>query len=232
MGDEINREKRMAAEAAVLIVDDGMVVGLGTGSTAEFAIRSLGTRVASGLQIAGIPTSRRTETLARSCGIPLTDTQSVARIDLTIDGADEIKPRTLAIIKGRGGALVREKLVALVSEVVVIIADSTKIVDRLGSQHPVPVEVLPFCWHHPAAKLVELGGVVTLRTISAGSAPFASDNGNYILDVNFGSIDDPERLAASIKAITGVVDHGLFIRIADQALVGTASGVETMTPTY
>jgi ribose 5-phosphate isomerase A len=230
VGHEIDALKRAAAEAAAQFVHAGMVVGLGTGTTAEFAVRALGERVASGLKIAGVPTSRATEMLARSYSIPLTDLQSVPRVDLTIDGADEIDRRSLAVLKGRGGALVREKLVAVASERVLIIADSSKVVDHLGSHHPVPVEVVPFGWQVPAQRLKDLGGSVNLRTISAGSAPFLSDNGNYILDVDFGPIDDPERLAQAIKALTGVVDHGLFIDIAGRALVGAATGVETLVP--
>lgn len=227
--DEIDRQKLAAAKAAAQMVEEGMVVGLGTGSTAEFAISVLGDRVAAGLRIVGVPTSRRSAALARSCNVPLTDLQSSSHVDLTIDGADEIDHRTLAVLKGRGGALVREKLVAIASNCVVAIVDSTKPVERLGSVHPVPVEVLSFGWHVPAAKLSSLGGHPTLRTVSAGAAPFVSDNGNFILDVEFGPIDDPERLAASIKAITGVVDHGLFIGIVDHAIVGTDTGVDHMT---
>ncbi len=227
--DQIDSEKRAAAEAAAQLVHSGMVIGLGTGSTAEFAIRALAERVATGLKIVGVPTSRQSEMLARSGGLPLTDLQSVDRVDLTIDGADEIDPRTLAVLKGRGGALVREKLVASASESLLIIADSTKVVERLGSEHPVPVEVLPFGWRIPAKRLTELGGTVRLRTISPGTSPFVTDNGNLILDVEFAPIDDPERLASSIKAITGVVDHGLFIHLADRALVGTSTGVNLLT---
>lgn len=231
MGDEINREKRAAAEAAAHMVREGMVVGLGTGSTAEFVIRSLGERVASGLRIVGVPTSHRTEALAQTCGIALTDLQSIDRVDLTIDGADEIDRRTVVVLKGRGGALVREKLVASASEYVVIIADSSKMVDRIGSSHPIPVEVLPFGWRVPAVKLADLGGVVTLRAMTGGQTPFTSDNGNYILDVQFGPIEDPQRLAVAIKAITGVVDHGLFIDVVDRVLVGTSLGVTSISPT-
>ncbi len=230
-GDQLDREKRAAAKAAAEMVQAGMVIGLGTGSTAEFAIHALAERVASGLKMIGVPTSRRSETIARSGGVPLTDLQSVDRIDLTIDGADEIDPRSLSVIKGRGGALVREKLVASASDRLIIIADSTKLVERLGSDHSVPVEVIPFGWHVPSKRLTELGGTVTLRTILPGNSPFVTDNGNVILDVDFGPIDDPERLASMIKALTGVVDHGLFINLADQALIGTSAGVDLLTPT-
>jgi len=228
--DRVNRQKRAAAEAAALLVEDGMVVGLGTGSTAEFFIRALGERVAGGLAIVAVPTSRWAESLARSCGIPLTDLQSSGRIDLTVDGADEIERETLATLKGRGGAMVREKLVAVAAQRVVIIADETKLVERLGFSHPVPVEVVPFGWLVPAIELDRLGGQARLRTIEPGTTPFNSDNGNLVLDVAFGPIDRPEELARSIKAITGVVDHGLFIDIADSAIIGTAEGVRTLMP--
>src|SRR6185437_14042902 len=214
VADNIEAEKRAAAEAAARRVHDGMVVGLGTGSTADFAIRLLGERVASGLVIRGVPTSRRSEQLARECGIPLVDLQDVTRIDVTIDGADEIERTTLALVKGQGGALVREKLVAVASESVIIVADASKLVDRLGSRHAVPVEVLSFGWRIPAERIAELGGKATLRRLGTDSSPFVSDNGNYILDVVFEPIESPADLAQSIKALTGVVDHGLFIDIA------------------
>ena len=229
MAEDSDLEKRAAAAAAAQHVLDGMVVGLGTGSTADFVIRLLGERVASGLNITGVPTSRRSTELARACGIPLVDLQSVSRVDLTIDGADEIDQQTLALIKGRGGALVREKLVAVASECVIIVADATKLVEHLGTSHSVPVEVLPFGWRLPAARIRDLGGNVTLRGPS-DSSPFVTDNGNFILDVEFGPIEQPAQLAQSIKALTGVVDHGLFIDIADRAIVGIAGDVREFTP--
>jgi ribose 5-phosphate isomerase A len=220
LAGKIDREKRAAAEAAALRVSDGMVVGLGTGSTADFAIRTLGERVAAGLKITGVPTSRRSEDLARQLGIPLVALQDVERIDLTIDGADEIDSESLALIKGQGGALVREKLVAVASSEVIIVADATKIVDRLGGRHPVPVEVLPYGWRIPLSRISALGGQCTLRT-NADKTPFVTDNSNYILDVDFGLIEAPPRLADALKVLTGVVDHGLFINIADYALVAS-----------
>ena len=226
----IDLEKRAAAEAAAQRVHDGMVVGLGTGSTADFVIRLLGERVAAGLQISGVPTSRRSERLAQECGIPLVDLQEVSHIDLTIDGADEIDRETLALVKGLGGALVREKLVAVASAYVVIVADATKMVDRLGIRHAIPVEVLPFGWRIPAERIAALGGKASLRTIPIDSAPFVSDNGNYILDVKFGPIERPAELAHSIKSLTGVVDHGLFIDIADRAIIGISGGIEEFIP--
>ncbi len=227
---EIERQKRTAAEAAVRLVEDGMIVGLGTGSTAEYAIRLLGERCQQGLDIVGIPTSRWTESLARTHHIPLTDLQSSEHIDITIDGADEVDRESLCLLKGRGGALVREKLVALASDLVVIIADSTKLVDRLGFFHSVPVEVLSFGWRVPASGLVRLGGQIRMRTIDPGNAPFTSDNGNLILDVAFGPIDDPKELARSIKSLSGVVDHGLFIDVVDRVFIGNPSGVESLPP--
>lgn len=230
VADNIEAEKRAAAEAAARRVTDGMVVGLGTGSTADFAIRKLGEFVAAGLRISGVPTSRRSEDLARRLGIPLVTLQDVERIDVTIDGADEIDPESLAVIKGQGGALAREKLVAVASGVVIIVADASKIVERLGTRHPVPVEVLPYGWRVPATRISKLGGKPVLRTDASGS-PFVTDNGNYILDVIFGPIAQPDRLARALKELTGVVDHGLFIDIADCALVATGDDVrEYLSP--
>jgi ribose 5-phosphate isomerase A len=228
----IEAEKQTAAEAAVLHVVDGMVVGLGTGSTADFAIRKLGERVAAGLTIRGVPTSRRSEELARRLGIPLVTLQDVEQIDLTIDGADEIDPESLALIKGQGGALVREKLVAVASKQVIIVADSSKIVERLGGRHPVPVEVLRYGWHVPARRIRSLGGAPILRTDASGM-PFVTDNDNYILDVAFGLIARPEQLSEALKSITGVVDHGLFIGIADRVLVATGDDIrEYLSPDH
>lgn len=230
MADKIEAEKRAAAEAAALRVTDGMVVGLGTGSTADFAIRTLGERVAAGLKITGVPTSRRSEMLARQLGIPLVTLQDVERIDLTIDGADEIDSESLALIKGQGGALLREKLVAVASNAVIIVADATKIVERLGGRHPVPVEVIPYGWRVPMTQISALGGRCCLRTDASGT-PFVTDNSNYILDVDFGLIEAPDRLAGALKALTGVVDHGLFIDIADRALVATDGDIrEYLSP--
>ena len=229
MSDELVRWKREAAEQAVRTVRDGMVIGLGTGSTSELAIQALGERVQSGLQIVGVPTSLRSEELARSLGIPLADIQDVTRIDLTIDGADEIQPGTLAVLKGRGGALLREKLVAIASLREVIISDDTKLVDTIGSRFPVPVEVVPFGWRLPKQQLEALGGSPVLRLAADGQSPYITDNHNYILDVDFGPIADPSGLASRIKAIHGVVDHGLFIEMVDEAIICGSNGIETLT---
>ena len=229
MSDELVRWKREAAEQAVRTVRDGMVIGLGTGSTSELAIQALGERVQAGLQIVGVPTSIRSEELAGSLGIPLADIQDVDRIDLTIDGADEILPGTLTVLKGRGGALLREKLVAIASLREVIIADDTKLVEQIGSRFPVPVEVVPFGWRLPRQQIEALGGKSVLRPAEDGQSPYITDNHNYILDVDFGPIADPAGLASQIKAIHGVVDHGLFIDLISEAIICGSSGIQNLT---
>ncbi|ACZ39192.1 MAG: ribose-5-phosphate isomerase RpiA [Sphaerobacter thermophilus] len=228
-GDEQTRRKRAAAERAASAVQDGAVVGLGTGSTAECVIQALAERVKEGLRIVGVPTSLRSERLARSLGIPLIDLQDATRIDVTIDGADEVAVGTLDVLKGHGGALLREKLVAVASEREVIVVDDTKLVERLGSRFAVPVEVVPFGWRVPAQALEALGGRVALRSVPPEGEPFVTDNGNYILDVDFGPIANPAALANEIKTITGVIEHGLFIGIAHEVIVAGAQGVEVLT---
>ncbi|MDI3339459.1 MAG: ribose-5-phosphate isomerase RpiA [Sphaerobacter sp.] len=226
--DERARRKQAAAEHAAAAVRDGAVVGLGTGTTAEYVITALARRVGEGLRIVGVPTSLRTERLARSLGIPLVGLHEVERVDVTIDGADEVVPARLDVLKGHGGALLREKLVAVASEREVIVVDDSKLVGQLGSRCAVPVEVVPFGWPVPARRLEALGGRITLRPSSAAGGAFVTDNGNYILDVDFGPIDDPARLAAEIKATPGVVDHGLFIGLVHEVIVGGAHGVEVL----
>jgi ribose 5-phosphate isomerase A len=220
--DDATRLARLA-ETASGIVADGMLVGLGSGSTAEATIRALGARVAAGLRITGVPTSARTERLARELGIPLRALDEVDRLDLGIDGADEIDPR-LDVVKGRGGALLYEKLVALACDRYLIVAASEKLVERLGTRMPLPVEVVPVGWKQTAARLAEVGCPSTLRRI-AGGAPFVSDGGHYVLDCATGPVADARELAASIKAVTGVVDHGLFAGFADRAMVVDPDGV-------
>jgi ribose 5-phosphate isomerase A len=216
------------AEAASALVEDGILLGLGSGSTAEATIRALGVRVAAGLRVTGVPTSARTERLARELGIPLRTLDEVEGLDLGIDGADEIDPR-LDIVKGRGGALLYEKLVALACERYLIVAASEKLVERLGTRMPLPVEVVPVGWKQTAARLEEAGCRTTLRRVADG-APFVSDGGHYVLDCATGPIADPLDLAASIKAITGVVDHGIFAGFADRAMMIDPDGtVRTLT---
>jgi ribose 5-phosphate isomerase A len=220
-----NKEKEEAARASVKLVRDGDIVGLGTGSTATYAVRFLGERVQAGLKIRGIPTSVHTQELAASLGIPLTTLDKFQEIDITIDGADEVDTG-LRLIKGGGGALLREKIVASASKKLVIIADSSKQVPVLG-KFPVPVEIIKFAEALVAKKIAALGAKVTVRGAAAGT-PFITDEGNHILDCNFERIPDPPALACALENIPGVVEHGLFIGMASVALIGTGGQVIEM----
>jgi ribose 5-phosphate isomerase A len=220
--------KRAAAEAAVGLVQDGMVVGLGTGSTATFAVEALARRHRQGLHFQGLPTSERTAAEATAEGIPLTSFAAYRSIDLTIDGADEVERGTLNLIKGLGGALLREKIVAAASRRLAIIVDSTKLVDRLGTHVPVPVEVIEFGLEPTRAALEALGATARLRLAPAGE-PFVTDGGNRILDCSFGPIVDPAQLEDSIRRVVGVVESGLFINRADWVFVADAAGVHRLT---
>ena len=217
-------QKRAAAQAAVELVQNGMVVGLGTGSTAAFAIDALAERVRQGLRIVGIPTSERSAAQARAGGIPLTTWEEHRRIALTIDGADEIARGSLDLIKGLGGALLREKIVAAASDRLVIVADGPKLVDRLGGTAPVPVEVVPFGWQTTADRLVRLGAEPVLR-VAADGGPFHTDGGNLILDCRFGLIADAPALERALSGVVGVVETGLFIAMAEMAIVAGDDGV-------
>jgi ribose 5-phosphate isomerase A len=216
------QEKEGAGRAAAQLVRDGDVVGLGTGSTAYFAVIALGERVKAGLKIVGIPTSVGTADLARAVGIPLTSLDEHPEIDITIDGADEVDPK-LNLIKGGGGALLREKVVATASKKMVVVADSSKVVGALG-KFPLPVEVIAFARTVIEKKIVALGASPKLRT-KADDSPYLTDNGNQILDCSFGRIADPAALARSLSEMPGVVEHGLFIGVAKLALVGKGSSV-------
>ncbi len=207
-------EKEAAGRAAAKLVQDGYVVGLGTGSTSYFAVIALGERVKAGLKIVGIPTSVQTEELARALGIPLTTLDQHPEIDITIDGADEIDPK-LNLIKGGGGALLREKVVATASKKMVVVADSGKVVPVLG-KFPLPVEVIAFARTVIEKKIAALGGSPKLRMRRDGS-PYLTDNGNQILDCSFGKIEDPAALARALSDMPGVVAHGLFIGLAKMA---------------
>jgi ribose 5-phosphate isomerase A len=225
---DADRLARLAERAADEITD-GMIVGLGSGSTAEAVIRALAQRIAGGLRITGVPTSARTERLARELGIPLTTLDDVDRINLGIDGADEIDPR-LNLTKGRGGALLYEKLVALACDRFIVVAASEKLVERLGTRVPLPVEVVPFGWKQTAARLAALGCSGALRCNPDGST-FISDGGHAILDCQIDPRADVPTLATAIKSITGVVEHGLFLGLAERALVVDRDGrVRTLTP--
>ncbi|MFN4089415.1 MAG: ribose-5-phosphate isomerase RpiA [Alphaproteobacteria bacterium] len=215
-------EKRLAASRAVELVRDGMVVGLGTGSTASEAIRLLGDRVRDGLKIRGIPTSEVTRKLARECGVPMAGLADVPRVDITIDGADEIDPQ-MRLIKGGGGALLREKIVASASAMLVIIADATKVVRQLGA-FPLPVEVVPFALPVVRRAVEKLGAKPVLR--GGDSTPYVTVDGHFILDCAFKRIDDPDALAADIGTVPGVVENGLFIGMADMVIIGRGDQVK------
>ena len=225
---EQNRWKKEAAEAAAKLVENGMVVGLGTGSTAAYLVSELGRRVAEeGLRFAGIPTSERTAEQARSLKIPLTTLAEHSEIDLTIDGADEVERRTLFLIKGHGGALLREKIVAAASKRMVVVADETKIVKRLGSTFSVPVEVVPFGWQATERKLKALGANPALRPGTDGK-PYVTDGGHYILDCAFGPMANPKKVARELDEVVGVVEHGLFLGFAQQVFIGGSGGVKVL----
>jgi ribose 5-phosphate isomerase A len=225
---ERDRLKQASALRAIEYVKDGMVVGLGTGSTAYFVVEGLGARVAQGLKIVGIPTSERTATQARGLNIPLATFAEYSRIDLTIDGADEVERGTLNLIKGLGGALLREKIVATAGDRLIIVVDQEKLVDQLGDHTPVPVEVTQFGWQATAAKLQKLGADPVLRHASEDH-PFITDGGNYILDCKFGRIADSAKLERDIGMTVGVVESGLFIGRSTAVIVATAGGVEVLT---
>jgi len=215
-GDKQQAEKKLVGEKAAELVEDGMIVGLGTGSTAFFMIRRLAERVRDGLRITGVATSRRTHEMAASLGIRVVDVNDVDSIDLTIDGADEIDDR-LNAIKGGGGALLREKLVASISKRVVLIIDSTKRVDRLG-RFPLPVEIVPFAWKHTLKKLEREGYRAQIR--EKDGALFVTDGGNYIIDLHdLYKIEDPRKLEASINNLPGVVENGLFTGLVTDMLI-------------
>jgi len=221
--NEMDLPKQRAAEKALELIRDGQVVGLGTGSTAKFAIEGIARLVREGLSLKGVPTSIATERMARELGIPLIDLNEVGTIDITVDGADEVDP-DFNMIKGGGGALTREKLVALASTKRVILVDETKLVSRLGESRLLPIEVLPFARRMSASLLTELGCVANIRL--QGETPFVTDIGNSILDCEFGPIDEPGTLEKRIKIIPGVVECGLFIGIADSLVIGFNDRVE------
>jgi ribose 5-phosphate isomerase A len=218
-----DKPKQQAAERALELVRDGQVIGLGTGSTSKFAIEGLARLVREGLSIKGVPTSIATEKMSRDLGIPLVDLNDAGVIDITLDGADEVDPN-FNMIKGGGGALTREKLVALASVKRVILVDESKLVSKLGHTRLLPVEVLPFASTMSARLLTGLGCVAHLRR--QGQAPFVTDNGNHILDCAFGLIDDPADLEKRIKLVSGVIESGLFVGIAQTVIIGFDDRVE------
>lgn len=212
--------KQLAGEKAVEYVKDGMLVGLGTGSTVYWSILKLGELVKLGLEIKGVPTSKSTEKLSMELGIPIVDLSSVDQIDLTIDGADEANPN-FELIKGGGGALLREKMVASVSKRLVIVMDETKFVTNLG-RFPLPVEIVPFGWEMTCKQISTLGCKPALRM--ANNTPFITDNGNYIADCHFESIQDANKLNHTLNMVPGVVENGLFVHMADTLVIGHTDG--------
>jgi ribose 5-phosphate isomerase A len=219
-------QKRAAAIRAVTEAANGMVLGLGSGTTMTFAMAALGARIAEGLRIVGIPTSEKTAALARQYSIPLTSFDAHRRIDLTIDGADEVDPRSLNLIKGLGGALLREKIVAKASERMIVVVDESKIVSCLGRRTPLPIEIVPFGWQATCERLQDMGYRPQLRRNS--KAPFVTENGNYIVDCAMGRMADPAAIAAQLAGITGVVESGLFIGLASTIIVGRQDSVEVI----
>jgi ribose 5-phosphate isomerase A len=219
--------KRAAAIRALDFVEQGMVIGLGTGTTVAFVIEELASRVANGLSVAAIPTSEQTAAHASRLGIRLTSFGEHRRLDLAIDGADEVERGTLNLVKGHGGALWREKIVAAASARFIVVVDDEKLVDRLGEHMPVPVEVAQFGWQATAEALAAIGGKPELR--QTRGRPFVTDGGNFILDCAFGPIADPSALECAVNRIVGVVENGLFIGRSHAVVVASESGIEIMT---
>ena len=222
-------QKQQAAEAAAALVEDGMVVGLGTGSTAYFAIAALIRRAREGLRITCIPTSERSGAQAQEGGLALTDFAAVQQIDLTIDGADAVATGSLHLVKGLGGALLREKIVATASRRLVIVVDASKLAGQLGGTTSVPVEVVTFGWQATAARIAALDARPVLR-LAADGTPFHTDGGNLILDCQTGALPDPAATDARLRAVVGVVETGLFIGLAAEVFVAETGGVRRLVP--
>ncbi|UCE44340.1 MAG: ribose 5-phosphate isomerase A [Candidatus Bathyarchaeota archaeon] len=217
--------KKRAATEAVKHVKDGFTLGLGSGSTAAYAIKAIGRRIQrEKLKILGVPTSHQTQRLAEDSGIPLTTLKEHPELDLTLDGADQID-KELNLIKGMGGALTREKIVASATKEFVIVADQTKLADRLGKNQQLPIEVLPFALPTVMLKIQGIGGNPLLREMKDKTGPVLTDNGNFIVDADFGPIGSPEELNPQLISIPGVIETGLFIDMADVVYVGKPNGV-------
>jgi ribose 5-phosphate isomerase A len=224
---EENPAKRFAAQSAVEQVKHGMVIGLGSRSTAEIAIRILGEKVKGGFQIVGVPTSHESEELARSLGIQVSTLAEHPQLDVTIDGADEVELDSLDLIKGRGGALLREKIVASSSRQLIIVVDESKVVDRLGAHGELPVEIVPFAWQSTALRLEKQGWRPVLR-VTAERTPYITDGGHYILDCSFDLDKRLQARAVELHNTVGVVEHGMFLGMAAEVHIGSATGVRVL----
>lgn len=222
-------EKRLAGEHAASLVRSGMTVGLGTGSTVRWTIEALARKVASGeIDITAVPTSEGTRALADSLSLPMKDIDDVDRLDMTIDGADEVDPH-LDLIKGGGGALLREMSVASISDMLVIVVDRSKLVPRLGTRSPLPVEVVPFGVRHTLRRLRGVCGVTSAEVRSLHGAKFITDNGNLIIDLMFGEgIPDAEKTMVEVECVHGVVESGLFLGMADQVIVAEGDALRVL----
>lgn len=224
MGEQTEWMKKAAGERATEFIEEGMVIGLGSGSTVYWALKKLGEMIEQGLNVKGIPSSLRTKEWAEEFNIPLTDFSEVQHINVAIDGADEIDP-DFNMIKGGGGALLREKIVDAHADKLIIIADESKMVKGLG-EFPLPIEVLPFGWQLAAEKIAEFGATPVLRKRDGGV--FISDNGNYILDCAFKTISDPAQLHKALKQLLGVVETGLFIGMANVVIIAGTDGIKVL----
>lgn len=223
--------KKRVASAAVKHVQNNFIVGLGSGSTAAYIIKELGEKIRTeGLQILGIPTSHQAMMLGVRCGVPMTTLNEHPQLDLALDGADQID-RALNLIKGGGGALTREKIVASAAKQVVIVADETKFVEKLGTNHAIPIEILPFALPTVIVKLQALKGKPILREGGGKVGPVVTDNGNFIVDVDFGPVNNVKELDCQLKLVSGVIETGLFVGMADFVYLGKPDGVEKMVRT-
>ena len=226
--DWIERAKKKAALEAVQLVEDGFVIGLGSGSTVAYAIEEIGKKIrGEKLKVLGVPTSYQASLLAIKSGISLTTLNEHPELDLAVDGADQID-KELNLIKGMGGALTLEKIVASASKKLIIVADETKLVDKLGTNQPVPIELLPFALSTVMSKIKEMRGKPVLREAKGKVGPVITDNGNFIIDADFAQISEPEELNTRLKLISGVIETGLFIEMADIVYLGTPTSVRRL----
>ncbi|MBS7656787.1 ribose-5-phosphate isomerase RpiA [Candidatus Bathyarchaeota archaeon] len=220
--------KERAAVEAVKLVKDGFVLGIGAGSTVAYALREIARRIREEhINVLVISASSQTSQLARQYGIPLTSLEEHLHLDLDIDGADQID-KELNLIKGMGGALTREKIVASVSKTFVVVGDESKLTNTLGKNQPLPIEVLPFSLPFVMSEIKKIGGQPVLKKSSSGDSPFITDNGNYVLNADFGVIKNPWQLNRKLKSLPGVVETGLFLGMADMAIVGTERGIKIL----